>query len=90
MGQYVVFDGYESIDPDTYTDVWNDMFLKKYTTSLYKKQWGNNLIKFEGMQLPGGVTFNGRQIFDDANTEILKIEEEMQLRYEAPPHFIVG
>ena len=90
VGQYVVFDGYESIDPDTYTDVWNDMFLKKYTTSLFKKQWGNNLIKFEGMQLPGGVTFNGRQIFDDANTEILKIEEEMQLRYEAPPHFIVG
>lgn len=90
VGQYVVFDGYEAIDPDTYTDVWNDMFLKKYTTALFKKQWGVNLSKFEGMQLPGGVTFNGRQTLDDANTEILKIEEEMQLRYEAPPHFFVG
>ena len=90
VGQYVVFDGYESIDPDTYTDFCNQKKKKKYTTTLFKKQWGNNLIKFEGMQLPGGVTFNGRQIFDDANTEILKIEEEMQLRYEAPPHFIVG
>ena len=90
VGQYIIIDGYTAIDPDTYTDVWNDMFLKRYTTALFKRQWGLNLIKFEGMQLPGGVTFNGRQIFDDANQEILKIEEEMQLRYEEPPHFFVG
>ena len=90
VGQYVIFDGYTAIDPDTYTDVWNDMFLKRYTTALFKRQWGLNLIKFEGVQLPGGVTFNGRQIFDDANQEILKIEEEMQLRFEEPPHFFVG
>jgi len=90
VGEYVVFDGYEAIDPDTYTDIWNDMFVKKYTTALFKKQWGLNLSKFEGMQLPGGVTFNGRQTLDDANTEIEKIETEMQLRFEAPPHFFVG
>jgi len=90
VGDYVVFDGYEAIDPDTYTDIWNDMFVKKYTTALFKKQWGLNLSKFEGMQLPGGVTFNGRQTLDDANTEIEKIETEMQLRFEAPPHFFVG
>jgi uncharacterized protein YdgA (DUF945 family) len=66
------------------------MFVKKYTTALFKKQWGLNLSKFEGMQLPGGVTFNGRQTLDDANTEIEKIETEMQLRFEAPPHFFVG
>ena len=89
-GNYIVFDGYEVIDPDTFTDVWNDMFLKKYTTALFKRQWGLNLMKFDGMQLPGGVTLNGRQIFDDAKEEIDKLEEEMQLRHELPPHFIVG
>ena len=90
VGNYIVFDGYEVIDPDTFTDVWNDMFLKKYTTALFKRQWGLNLMKFDGMQLPGGVTLNGRQIFDDAKEEIDKLEEEMQLRHELPPHFIVG
>ena len=66
------------------------MFLKKYLTALIKSQWGTNLIKFEGMQLPGGVTLNGRQIFDDAREEIIKLEEEMLLKHEMPPHFFIG
>jgi hypothetical protein len=66
------------------------MLLKRYTTSLIKQQWGANLIKFEGMQLPGGVTLNGRQLYDDAVTEINAIEEEMQLKYEMPPEFYMG
>jgi len=89
-GDYIIVEGYETLDPDTYTDVYNDRFLKKYATALIKRQWGLNLIKFEGMQLPGGVTLNGRQIYDDAVQDIEKIEEEMQLTYEMPPDFFVG
>ena len=66
------------------------MFLKRYNTALMKKQWGQNLIKFEGMQLPGGVTMNGRQMYDDAQTELTEISEQMQLRYELPVDHLVG
>ena len=90
LDKYIVFDGYEAIDPDTYTDVYNDMFLKKYVTALFKRQWGLNLIKFEGMTLPGGVTLNGRQIFDDAKEEIQQLEETMQLKHEMPPLDFIG
>ena len=90
VGKYVVFDGYSIIDPSTHTDVFNDMFLKKYTTALFKRQWGANLIKFEGMTLPGGVTLNGRQIFDDAKEEIQQLEETMQLKFEMPPLDFIG
>jgi hypothetical protein len=88
--KYIIFDGYEVVDPDTFVDIYNDMFLKRYATALIKKQWGANLIKFEGMQLPGGVTLNGRQIFDDAIEEIKLMEEEMQLKYEMPPDMFIG
>ena len=90
LGEFIVFDGYAAIDPETYTDVYNDMFLKKYTTALFKRQWGLNLIKFEGMTLPGGVTLNGRQIFDDAKEEIQQLEETMQLKHEMPPLDFIG
>ena len=90
VDKYVVFDGYEVIDPETYVDVYNDAFLKKYTTALFKRQWGLNLIKFEGMTLPGGVTLNGRQIFDDAKEEIQQLEEQMQLKHEMPPLDFIG
>ena len=90
VGEYIIIEGYETLDPNTYTDVYNDRFLKKYATALLKRQWGLNLIKFEGMQLPGGVTLNGRQIYDDAIQDIEKIEEEMQLTYEMPADFYVG
>jgi hypothetical protein len=88
---YIVFDGYTVIDPDDgFTKVYNDAFLKKYTTALIKRQWGLNLIKFEGMTLPGGVTLNGRQIFDDAKEEIQMLEETMQLKHEMPPLDFIG
>lgn len=89
-GQYIVFEGYETLDPETYTDVYNDMWLKRYVTALFKRQWGLNLIKFEGIQLPGGVTLNGRQTFDDANGEIEKLEEQLRLNHEDPPDFFMG
>ena len=89
-GIYIIVEGHEVLDPETYTDIYNDMLLKKYLAALIKRQWGANLIKFEGMQMPGGVTLNGRQIYDDAITDIEKIEETMQLTYEAPTDFFVG
>jgi len=88
--KFILVDAYKIIDPTTYTQVYNDMFLKRYLTQLFKRQWGSNLIKFEGMQLPGGVTMNGRQLYDDAIQEIQRIEEEMQLRYQLPDDFMVG
>ena len=72
---YLVLECYRILDPETYTDVFNDYYLKKYLTALIKQQWGQNLIKFEGMQMPGGVTFNGRQIYDDATADLEKLVE---------------
>ena len=90
VGEYIIIECYRIIDPDTYTDVYNDYFLKKYATTLIKRQWGMNLLKFEGMQMPGGVTFNGRQLFDDANAELEKLEEEARLNWEQPVDFMTG
>jgi len=90
VGEFIVVEAYRIVDPDTFTDVYNDYYLKKYATALIKKQWGANLIKFEGMVMPGGVTFNGRQIFDDAVEELLKLEEEVRLNWEQPVDFYVG
>ena len=90
IDDYLVIECYRIIDPDTYTAVYNDYFLKRYATALIKRQWGSNLIKFEGMVMPGGVTFNGRQMFDDANEEILKLEEEARLNWEEPVDFMTG
>ena len=90
VDDFIVVECKRIIDPDSFTDVYNDYFLKRYATALIKKQWGMNLIKFEGMQMPGGVTFNGRQIFDDANEEITKLEEEARLNWERPVDFYTG
>tara|TARA_B100000586_G_scaffold254665_1_gene216137 strand:- start:599 stop:916 length:318 start_codon:yes stop_codon:yes gene_type:complete len=90
IDDWIVMEAYAIVDPASYSDVYGDLFLKKYVTSLFKKQWGQNLIKFEGMQLPGGITLNGRQLYDDANTELERIEEEIFLRYQLPDDFFVG
>lgn len=89
-GDYIVGEVYQIIDPDTHTSIYNDMWLKQYTTSLIKLQWGMNLIKFEGMQLPGGVVINGRQIYDDAQAEIQELQEKIRLEHEMPADFFVG
>ena len=89
-GDYVVFEVYRALDPETYTEIYNDMFLRRYVTSLIKRQWGENMKKFGGMQLPGGVTLNGQVIFDEALAEITELEKEMQSRYELPVDFMVG
>ena len=87
---YIVFEVYQIIDPDTNTSVYNDMWLKEYATALIKEQWGMNLMKFEGMQLPGGVIINGRQIYDDAVAELERLRERIRLEEELPPDFFVG
>jgi hypothetical protein len=87
---FLVIDCYRILDPSESPSVWNDSFLKKYTTSLIKKQWGQNLIKFQGVKLPGGVELNGRQIYDDAVREIQQIEDDMMLKYELPPLDLIG
>jgi len=89
-GDYIIAEVYSVIDPETHTSVYNDMWLKEYTTALIKRQWGQNLIKFEGMQLPGGVMLNGRQIYDDANTEIERLRESIRLEHELPVDWFVG
>jgi hypothetical protein len=90
VGDYVIAEGYALVSGTEYTEVYNDMWLKKYATSLIKRQWGENMKKFGGIQLPGGVILNGDQIFQEAVAEIQQVEEEMQLKYELPPSFMVG
>lgn len=89
-GDFIIVECYRIVDPSTYTQVYNDMFLKKYATALIKKQWGDNMKKFGGMQLPGGIVMNGQQVYDEAVQEINLIEEEMQLKAELPVDFMVG
>ena len=90
VDDFLVVECYRIIDPDTFTDVYNDYYLKKYATALIKKQWGQNLLKFEGMQMPGGVQFNGRQLYDDAVAELEQLTEEARLNWEQPIDFMTG
>jgi len=87
---HLIVECHRALDPDTYTQVYSDVFLKKYTTALIKKQWGQNLIKFNGIQLPGGVAINGREIFEDAEKEIAEIEDASASTYELPPFDMIG
>jgi len=90
VGNFLVLDCHRALDPDTFTQVYSDIFLKKYATALIKRQWGQNLIKFNGIQLPGGVAINGREIFEDAQKEIAEIEEKSFSTYELPPFDMIG
>jgi hypothetical protein len=90
VGQYFVIDCYRLLDPSDYSKVWNDSFVKKYLTSLIKRQWGQNLIKFNGVKLPGGVEFNGRQLYDDGQAEIDALMQQMTYDYELPPLDMIG
>lgn len=88
--QYIVIDCYRILDPNTFTNVYNDSFIKKYLTSLIKRQWGQNLIKFRGVKLPGGVELNGRELYEDAERELEDIKQRMALEYELPPYDFIG
>lgn len=84
VGTVVVAEAYALINPDVYTLVWNDRWLKEYATVLIKRTWGENLKKFQGIQLPGGVMLNGDKIYEEATTEIERLEKEMEMNYGAP------
>lgn len=89
-GDHIIIDCYRMMNPNDYDQVWNDSFLKMYLTSLIKRQWGQNLIKFQGVKLPGGIELNGRQIYDDAEKELATIKESMSSDYELPPLDMIG
>ncbi len=87
---FIIIDCYRILDPNDYTKVYNDSFLKKYLTALMKRQWGQNLIKFRGVKLPGGIELNGREIYEDAEREIESIRQRMSMDYELPPYDFIG
>ena len=87
---FFVIDCFRILDPDDFTKVYNDQFLKRYFTALCKRQWGQNLIKFKGVQLPGGIQLNGRQIYDDGVAELTEIRSKMASDYEMPPLDMIG
>ena len=89
-GDFIVLDCYVSLDPDTYTEIYNDILLKKYVVASFKKQWGMNLSKYQNISLPGGVQFNADQLMSSANEEMNQIEATLQDKYELPPDFFTG
>lgn len=90
VGNYLIVEAYEIIDPNTYADVWGDRWLARYASALIKRQWGSNLTKFSGMQLPGGVQFNGDKIYNDADNEVEALEKEMIISYSLPVTDMIG
>jgi hypothetical protein len=90
VDDYLLIECYRTLDPNDFVKVWNDSFLKLYLTALIKRQWGQNLIKFQGVKLPGGVELNGRQIYDDAQKDLQDIQDKMMLEFELPPLDLIG
>ena len=88
--EYIIIECYRKLDPSSHTDIYDDLYLKRYATSLIKRQWGQNLSKFSGTAMLGGVTLNGPELFSTALDEQQKLEEEIRLNYEEPPHFQQG
>jgi hypothetical protein len=89
-GKFIVVDCYRTVSPDEYPDIWTDRFLAMYATALIKRQWGENLKKFEGMALPGNITFNGQKIWDEADAEVKRIEELTTGSYSLPVFDMIG
>ena len=87
---YIVIDCFRALNPDDFTKVYNDPFVKMYLVALMKRQWGQNLIKFRGVKLPGGLELNGREIYEDGERELESIKQKMQLEYELPPFDFIG
>jgi hypothetical protein len=90
VGDYILIEAYEVLDPDVFSEVWSDRWLQNYATEKIKYQWGSNITKFSGMQLPGGIQFNGERILTDAENAIAKMEEEMISKYSLPVADMIG
>lgn len=89
-GHYLIIEAYAALDPDIHTQIYNDRMLKKYIIALIKRQWGANMMKYDGVQLPGGITFKGSQIYQEAIQEIMAVEQEFERSYELPIDFVWG
>ena len=90
VDEWIILDCYRALDPTDFAGVYNDTFVKRYLTALIKKQWGQNLIKFKGTKLPGGIELNGREIYDDGVNELAEIKAAMSTEYELPPYDFIG
>jgi hypothetical protein len=90
VGEYLIIECYRKIDPATYVDIFDDIYLKRYATALIKRQWGANLSKFNGVATLGGVSMNGEQIYSQAIEEIQRLEEQIQLSFETPIDYMIG
>jgi hypothetical protein len=88
--EFIVIECYRALDPASFTQIYNDSFVKRYLTALIKRQWGQNLIKFNGVKLPGGIELNGRQLYEDAERELDDIKQRMTMEYELPPLDFIG
>ena len=89
-GDFLVIDCFRALDPDNFSKIYNDSFVKRYLTALIKRQWGQNLIKFRGVKLPGGIELNGRELYEDAEKELDEIKSKMSMDYELPPLDFIG
>ena len=90
VDEFLIIECYRKLDPTQMTDVFNDIFLKRYVTALFKKQWGANLSKFNGVAMIGGVTLNGQQIYQEALQDVQKLEEDIRGTYETPVSYMIG
>ena len=90
VGEFIIIECYRKLDPNTYVDIYDDIYLKRYATALIKRQWGANLSKFTGVQLLGGVEMNGAELYSQAQQDIERLEEQIQLSYELPPEYMMG
>ena len=90
VGDYLIIECYRKIDPASYADIFDDIYLKRYATALIKRQWGANLSKFNGVAMLGGVTMNGEAIYSQAIDELNRLEEQIQLSFETPIDYMVG
>ena len=89
LGDHIIIQAYRALDPADFSKVWNEPWLKKYIIALFKKQWGTNMKKFGGLQLPGGVVLNGQETYDEAQNEIAALEDDL-MRKSAPLDFFLG
>ena len=89
-GNFIVIECYRALDPESFTQIYNDSFVKRYLTALVKRQWGRNLSKFRGVKLPGGIELNGGEILQQADQELAEIKSRMSMEYELPPLDLIG
>ena len=90
IDQYILIKAWRALDPTTWTEIYDNMWVKDYTAAKIKKQWGQNMTKFQNVQMPGGVTLNGEMIYNDAVQELKDLDEQLRTEWETPPLDMIG